>query len=123
MTGSHPKPGRRQIAISCGCKDFGYVPWNLWGPRYRNEGYVRPGTALTFVPSESYKQLQQYGRLIEGQFNVQGNLALIEVGSEPLDNLVKPLFKGPETFDLPNRGVAANRRQEDDVEDRKVTVT
>jgi hypothetical protein len=98
----YSKAGGRNVALRCTNKGVSYAPGGMSGTSTRSGGFLRPGTALTFDPSESSKQLLSGNpHLIKSQVQARDVLALIGVGEVLLDDLVKPLFKGPEIFDLP----------------------
>lgn len=89
-----PKPGRRHLSLDVQCQSVYYLPGLVSG-RNSSGGQIRPGAGLTL-------KCNNYGPSLAGDFSpLTTHKVLLEVDAAPLDSLVKPLFPGPETLELP----------------------
>jgi hypothetical protein len=89
------KPGVRYLSLDVAGKNVFFLPGQLGGSA-RVGGHVAAGTSLTLAlgvwPSPA----------LRGDFPVERRPEdLLEVSKGPLDDTVRPLFRGPETLDPP----------------------
>jgi hypothetical protein len=89
------KPDARYVSLDVGGKNVFFLPGQVGGSA-RVGGHAAAGTSLTLAlgvwPAP----------LLQGKFTtVRRQEDLLEVPPAPLDETVKPLFRGPETLDPP----------------------
>jgi hypothetical protein len=89
------KPGVSHVSLYVHAESVYVVPGQTKGTGQYNN-YTAPGAGLTLVMSAWPDPS------LQGQFTpFRGRDVLLEVRKAPLDEFVRPLFKGPETMDLP----------------------
>jgi hypothetical protein len=93
--GPAPRAGRRHVNLLVRCQAVRFLPGQVGGRR-ETSGEARPGSVL---------HLDRGGWLgpaVDGKYSeVPALRDLLEVQKAPLDGLVQPLLRGPETVALP----------------------
>jgi hypothetical protein len=93
--GPSPRAGRRHVNLLVRCKAVRFLPGQVGGRR-ETSGETRPGSVLNLDRGG------WLGPAVDGKYSeVPALQDLLEVEKAPLDGMVEPLLRGPETVGLP----------------------